>query len=248
MSLPVTITKAPFPAGYCWPGPDQYGTDLVALLTAVVAGNISAFVIGTTTPAPSDQNKPWFRFNPDGTPDKWYIYVGAWISLHPVPPSSASRIIWTGSEASLWAYDGGDGTNPTISAPTDTTGAMWQRDLAFGKDDGTASFRVPVGIGKNPTAYDGNPATVITPGATGGEERHVIVVGELATHTHIVGSDTVNQSGAANPVHQVHDYSTAPEQTSASGPAGSSLSHQNMPPYLGVIFAQRTVRRFYVAT
>lgn len=259
MSVSVTLSMGNFPQGYCFTNLQQFANDLVALITASIPGNLNTFVLGNAVPSVGDQNKPWFRLAPDGTPDKWFIFVGSWISLNPRPPSTSERMIWTGTEASLWAYDGGDGTDPSISPPTDTTGAMWVRDTNFGADDGSIPFRLPVGIGKNNTTYDGNLATVIAIGATGGEERHSLSAGEMPPHQHeSTEADgvtpiypMVNVAGGQDQVTYPGQRTGAANKTDVQGGSGSPavvLSHQNMPPFLGVIFAKRSARRFYVAT
>jgi len=240
--LQIQFTMGNFPEGYCFSGVQSYANDLVALLTGIVPGG-AGLVISANVPAPGDQNKLWVRLNSDGTMEGIYIFLGVWLRPHPSPPNvNAVPLIWKGTEPDLWAYDGGDGTDPSANPPTDTTGAMYMRDTDFGADDGSIPFRVPIGSGKNSVTYDGNPATQINVGDTGGEERHKLVVGELASHTHdfVVNHET-GQGGAG---YKRDNDATQGSPALTTVATGGDLSHQNLPPYRGVIFARRTVRKF----
>lgn len=251
MNIVLSLGQLPNPN--CWTGPQQFGLDLVAAMSAVMSGSFNGINFGSTLPNPEDQDKPWFRTNPDGSPDRLYVFAGQWISRHPIPAGSRMNGIWDDTEANLWAYDGGDGKDPITNIPTAVSGAMWQRNFAFGADAGSpggaSCFRIPVGIGTNPIAYntspDTFPATSITIGdAPGGEERHILTSPtELPAHTHTfwgpigdvgstIGGDTASNYGAK-------------ETTDSTGLSGS---HNNMPPYYPVIFARRTARQFFTLT
>lgn len=222
-----------------------------------------AFHIGQSLP-PTTNPTVWLQTVRDATTVnpldfgemiRWFTWNGSvWVSPHPILPNSKERHIWTGTELELWNSDGGDGTDPSAIAPTDTTGAMWQVDSAF-------SFRFPIGVGTNQTAYDGNPANSAAIGATGGEERHQLVEAELAKHTHILANNGINSD--AYVLADEYITSKGTDSTSAlsyyldKSPAnaapnvgkvaetGGDKSHENMPPYLGVFFIKRTARKFY---
>jgi hypothetical protein len=250
----VTFTLGNFPANFCWVGPQDFANNLIAILTGTVA-TAGKIIIGPSAPSPTDQDGVWYRTS-GGYLEGQYLYLGGWFRPHPVPPSSQSRIIWTDTEAALWSYDGGDGTNPVTTPPTATTGAMWQRDLNFGADDGSQVFRVPVGIGTNPTAYDGNAARVIGVGATGGEERHIQIGTEVGPHTHNTHRGLVEHGAADTAVFQnttSDGQSDVPTISGGGNPASgtppvTALSHENMMPWRGVIFAKRTVRAYIQGT
>lgn len=263
MSLPVTFTFGNLPANYCFTTPTQFWIDLQALISATVA-NLSGINYGNAVPAPADQNKPWMRLNGDGTPDGFYVFNGVWERQHPFPPSSNARIIWMGTESDLWAYDGGDGTDPSSTPPTDTTGAMWVRDTAFGSDDGVNAFRVPIGIGKYPTGYDGGSPLQIGVGDLHGEQRHTLITSEIPPHQHnVVNTDTGDPSAPnLNPGNYITNYgqhaassieyllcgSATVATLGLTALAGGGTSHNLLNPCIGVIFAKRSARKFITIT
>ena len=246
MSANVTFTLGNLPVGYCWSSPQQYAIDLVSILSGVISGNFSGIIIGPNLPAPADQDKAWLRTNVDGTPTRLYVYLGGWLSLHPVPANAQSLLIWKGTEAALWSYDGGDGNDPSITPPTSTTGAMWMRDTDF-------DFKTIMGIGTNGTTYDGQPATVINPGDTGGAEKVALLYKEMPSHTHTVPLYAGDATNHANRINTT-DELTVQDLTYQSGAAGGDTgdahtwSHNNLPPYRGVILAKRTSRVYYTTS
>lgn len=253
MSIQAIVTAGQLQPGFCWTNAQDFVQALVSILNVTFPGTFNSFNFGNAVPAPGDRNKPWFRLNPDGTPDRWYVYLGGWISPNPRAASSKERIIWMDTEANLWAYDGGDGTNPGTNAPTPTTGAMWQRDTTFG-DEVSNIFRVPIGIGKNPTSYDGGAPLQIAVGGTGGVERVALAVNQTPKHQHTVGSrDSTADDGGNNSQEFVNNFDYAGANvgplanTSFVGGDGSgnTVSHDNLPPYVGVIYGKRTSRVFY---
>lgn len=236
MSSNVNFSLANFPSGYCFPGVQQYATDLVALLTGTVntAGKI---LIGPNAPAPADQDGVWLR-TVGGYLEGVYLYLGVWARPHPIPPSSNSRFLYAGADgaADLWLYDGGDGTDPATA--TLTSGSMWAVDHAF-------DFKMPIGPGTNGVTYDGNPATIIAQGGTGGEERHKLLATEsgVAAHTHdltqysLINGSNFNAGGN-------NDRGGSVTGGVTGGAAPASLSHQNLPPFLGIYFIKRSARQF----
>jgi hypothetical protein len=240
MSVNVQLSLGNFPPGYCWTNPQQFGNDLVSLILAQITGNFSGIIIGSSLPSAGDQDKAWLRTNNDGTPDKLFKYLGGWLALNPTPPSSSELRLWQGAEASVWSYDGGDGTDPGTAAPTATSGAMWQVEHAM-------DFRIPMGPGTSPNTYDGNPATVLNQGGTAGEERHTLTLPQIPAHSHDVplyAGDATNHADRINTT----DELTVQDLSYQSGSAGGGQSHQNLPPVKGVFFIRRTARIFYVAS
>lgn len=250
MSIPVTFNVGTLPVGFCWTGPQAYAASLFGpggIITGSIPGAGTPVIVSASAPGPSDQDKLWAKLV-GGYLEGIYQFNGFWLRPHPLQPTTSFRTIYMGSEAALWLEDGGDGTNPLVSAPTPTTGSFWQRDLTFGADDGSSIFKMPIGVGVNPTAYDGNPATSIGIGATGGEERHLISVSETPPHTHLVHQGQV-EHGATD--HAVFQNTTSDGQLDAftgygGGPTPGTntvnVSHQNLPPFVGVFFVKRTGR------
>lgn len=257
----VTFTWGNLPAGFCWTDAQTFMDTIFALLQGTADSD--QIIISSTLPDPEDQGKIWFRLNVDGTLEGAYKYQGEWHRPHPVPLSSASRMIWVGSEADLWAYDGGDGTDPSSSPPTDMTGAMWEVDTNF-------EFRMPLGVGNNdlgtsPVDYGGGATTVAT-GGTGGAEKVQLTTDELAAHQHLMFSnesvsspgDPLNNTSVAYKADSTPsgtDYEYRAQRGTVDGQIGLTAenetaedAHQNMPPYIGVAFAKRTARKFYVVT
>jgi len=265
MSTAVNFTWGNLADGYCFSTLEAYKNDIFNLLEGTV--DVTGIIIGPNTPDVSDQDKVWFKTDAAGRPVGQFIFLGSWIWPNDRQPSGNERMIWAGAEADLWAYDGGDGTDPGTFAPTLTTGAMWERDTAF-------DFRIPMGAGTSPNTYDGNPATVLTQGGTAGDERILLADDEIA-HRHVTGrfqsdatsytffleDNSIIASGSAdrNPgadgtstpgakinqdlSAQTGDYCVTSE---IKGSTITRLSHQNLPPVIGVFYAKRTARKFYV--
>lgn len=256
-NAPIVIQPASFPEGYCPASWQRFANDLANGMSGYVPGEYNFFNYGDTEPAVSDRTKPWFRLFADGSPDKWYVFAnGLWVSPHVLPPGSRaiapSSLL---SAADVWAWDGGDGTDPSVSAPTDASGAMWEVDPAF-------AAKFPVGIG----TFAGG--TVVNVSDTGGEDEHVLTDPEVPPHTHkllseeltpdsgAVSVDSTNQVSAGNSsggsdrayaLQGSDDDATiglsSEEQGNGSGAADG---HNNLPPYVGVIFIRRTARLYHV--
>lgn len=259
MATNVILTPGTLPQGYCFSTLQQYYNDIIALTLAQLPGTASLFNYGANVPDPADQDKPWIRVAADGTLDGLYTFNGVWCRPHPTPPSGSERRMWVGTEANLWAYDGGDGTDPATTPPTDTTGAMWVVDTAF-------AFRFPLGVGTNATTYDGNPASAVAVTGTGGAERHALATAELAEHSHLMANSSANtdQTALAGEVPIAaegwgnsddgfrYDLSKslndAEPDVGRTGKEGDGTSHQNMPPYYGVYFIKRSARKHYTVS
>lgn len=257
MAVNVQFTLANFQEGYCWPGAQQYATDLVALLAGTVP-DLNGVVISYTQPDAADQDKMWIKTDINGFPLGHFVFLGQWLWPHPKEPGGNERMIWVGSLNDLGDYDGGDHT----AGVTDTTGPFWERDTNFGDESGSNPFRFPVGAGKNSVAYDGGSETTIAIGDTGGDERITLADQEISHDTFVAGDDVESTNNPALHVDATHavarehsvglgaDYrlknSTLSATVGKASPVGNTVdprtSHQNLPPYYGVIFAKRTGR------
>jgi hypothetical protein len=86
--------------------------------------------------APTDESQIWVKVNPStgaiATPGGVYRFVGGqWVGTNPVEPLTPYRALFAGTEQEVWSHDGGDGSDPAVSTPTPSTGAMWEVDTDF---------------------------------------------------------------------------------------------------------------------
>lgn len=232
--LPITFTFAGLPANpYCFTTFERLAIDLTSGLSGFVPGSGTFPNYGSDEPSPDNRNRPWIRLNPDGTFDRTYVYVfGAWSSPHPTPPAGDERRIFAGIESDVWAYDGGDGTNPASVTPAYSSGAMWEVDHDF-------DFRFPIGAGVSPLG------TTINSGDVGGEEAITLTVDQIPVHKHSTTLKGTNEGGSANWFASGDNTQETPDVTVDTSEAGGGDPHANMPPYRGVLFIKRTARVAY---
>lgn len=223
----VNISTASVPADYC---PGDLPTTwpfLVSLLSANAP--FSAYNMGADTPAPDDQDKPWFKFDANGLPERWYAYVGgAWIARHPEAPGGIK--LYLGTEASITTYDGGEAG--TVTA---TTGPMWEKVSDF-------DAKFPVGVGSFASG------TAVAASGTGGEEKHTITQAELPNVTLTVAlQERTNVPGAgSNKAYSVEgNVAATPLVTSSLNGGVTQVAGNNLPPYVGTFFIRRTARTHY---
>jgi hypothetical protein len=208
------------PPGLCYSTPQADYPVLASFLRAIFSGNELNF--GSTTPAPSDRTKPWVRTNPDGTDDGvWVFYNGFWVQKHPLPTGLVT--MWEGDPANVDAFDGGE-----TAGVTNITGPFWELVTAM-------AARSPIHPGTLPSG------TIINVGDDLGEEKHLQLATELATHHHVIksfssgatggdGGDILNEPDPGNP----HDHDT--EDT------GDSTPFNVIHPVHAILFIRRTAR------
>lgn len=229
--MDITLTPGDLGEGYALTTLQEFYERIIALTTAT-ADATSTFVISQTAPAPEDQDKVLVLVDSANAIKRIYTYSGGtWVSPNPEAPGAPVRRIFRGSLDDLKLYDGGD-----TSAPGLASGPMWEEDTDF-------IYRFPLHAG--PTQV--NPATIVAPDDTGGEEVHTLTGAESGTavHTHPlivpVKAGTDMTAGAAAGI----DLDTA-GSTGPSAEVPASAAHNNMPPYLAVYFIRRTSRVFYL--
>lgn len=230
MGQAVQLSTASVPEGYCGGPPQVAWPYLLSLVKAELVGDGIIPSIGVTTPAPDDQNRPWFRINADGTPDRWYVFSGgSWIARHPI----AAGAIWmfAGLEADIVTHDGGEAGTATA-----TTGPMWEKYSA-------ADGRFPVGPGTI-------GSTTIGVGGTGGSGEHTLTLDEIPAHAHPFTAASYIGSGNKTPVKILGDddwgADTITVAPSAGGQSdGTTKAVNTLPPYFGIWFIRKTARTHY---
>lgn len=233
MGLPINFTFSGL-EGNCWPAtPHEFGVQLIQGLAGETDGDSTFFNDGDTTPSPDNRVYPWTpsSFSGSNPPAFIYHYVnGAWIMPNPI--ATGAVMMYTGTEASIVTFDGGE-----AGAITDTTGPMWEK-LA------TMDARFPVGPGTFPSG------AIINVGDQGGVEEHVLTRAELPN----VSVDTLSQrrinvQDGGSAVVTTPDTSSTGAAFQATAlptePLGDGDAHTNVPPYTGIFFIKRTARKFY---
>lgn len=236
---------------YCFVSYNRFALDIVAAMTGHLAGEYNTFNYGNSEPAVNDRSKPWLRTNPDGTMDRWYVFAGGlWVSPHEMEPGtriiSPSTLV---SASDVWAWDGGDGTDPATTTPSYATGAMWEVDPIL-----TARF--PLGAGTLPSG------AVVAPNATGGNETHALQPAEIPAHTHFVATsdnlanddpvistaqvarqkDLGGDSGNYKLIRSTLDATLGKTSNFGGDATGVTTPTNLMPPYGAVLFIRRTAR------
>lgn len=231
MGAPVTISTASVPAEHCVRPVQEEWPFLVSLLTAELSGSNNTFNYGPTTPAPDDQNKPWFKTDASGNPDRWYVYSGGqWLSKH--PDAAGKVIMYEGTEGSIDTFDGGEAG--TVTA---TTGPMWEKVSA-------ANGRFPVGPGTI-------GSTTIAVGGTGGTGEHTLTLDEIPSHSHTITGRAYIATGNLTPVKPIIDDDYASVDlvvntgTAGGQPDGTTKAVNTLPPYLGIWLIRKTARTHY---
>jgi microcystin-dependent protein len=177
---------------------------------------------------------------PDGfiyrTTDTGQVFLStgsAWIELgvSPWQPGDLKYSTLTTAPAGWLLCDGSPVLRATYTALFSAIGTT------FGPGNGSTTFNLPDARARALLMPDGTAARMVGPdarGGAGGEETHVLTVGEMPNHRHATFETTaVAQGGATWTLGLVSTQAagTVSGETSAVGGDGA---HQNMPPYLVV--------------
>ena len=250
-NIQITLTPGVLPQGYCYPGdPQQFNSDIVSIISAVIPGNFSTFNFGPNTPPVDQQDVPWLRTDNAGVIEGWYTFQGSWVRPYPVPPSSPERRMWAGAEDDLLTYDGG-----SDEPITDRTGPFWQVDHSM-------DVRFPIGPGTSGSLTiavndTGGNSDVTLDGTNVPNHRHVMPIhfnngepfppppwdssgGTVAVGTGASVQGTENQFVGGGTYKLYTDYNGA-------GGGGLPSSVSLLPPYKGTFFIKRTARVLVVA-
>lgn len=253
-SQPISFTFAGLESSYCFTSFNRFALDIVAQMAGFLPGQYNLFNFGNDEPSVNDRVKPWLRTNADGTYDKVYVFAGgAWVSTHPLLPGTrmiAPATLLTAAD--VWAWDGGSGADPATTTPSFATGAIWEIDPIL-------NARMALGAGTMPSG------AIIAPNATGGEDKHSLLVTEMPPHTHLMAADEVvttsinpdaisqvarrHNAAGSDGVNYDLSKATLPATigmtSSAGGTAGTVVPMSLLPPYAGVLWMQRTNRTQY---
>jgi hypothetical protein len=235
MAGTVTLQFGGLAPGYCMTTFNKLGLDIIVATTASLAGTLNTFNYGNSTPAAVDQDKPWFRLNSDGTPDRWYVFSsGLWLSAHYQCPGQV--IMYEGTLASIDTFDGGE-----VAAVTATTGPFWERVT-------TMDARSPIGPGTLPST------TVVNIGDDLGEEVHELTIPEMPSHRHeyattdgqqIVVKVTSNKTDDLNRTGSYDIKAADPMQNTGGDATGATVGHNTIHPVHAIWFIRRTSRLYY---
>ena len=241
----VNLNSGSLASGYCPSSWQQLLNDFVARTSATVPGGLGV-IVSSTEPGPDDRDKVWVRLDGVGQPRGQYIFInGEWVWPHDFDGviDANERRLFGGSEAQVWAYDGGDGTNPAgPPTPQASSGAMWEADHNF-------DARFPVGPG---TTAGG---TVIAVGGTGGSDQTLLDGTNMPRHRHAYGIETNGESAAAETgtLHTTGTTRWDASETTADVAytryigETTPVKFTNLPPYRGIWLIKRTARIYYKA-
>lgn len=182
-----------------------------------------------TTNRPANASSPYatlfvipssYTFNgSSGLIDQFYIPLGRGLIWRRSRNNTNAWAAWT--SASLDAYPVGSiYMSWSSTSPASLFGGTWTQLVD----------RFLVGAGQG---YAG--------GAAGGEVTHKLTLDEMPSHTHSLTRPAYFNSEwkTGNEIYAINDMTSA-IVTSATGPAGGSLAHENRPPYLAVYMWRRT--------
>ena len=231
-------TGAPGGDAYCFTTFPRLFLDMAASLSGFLPGTYSTFVVSQSEPVVTDRDKVWIQLDANNLPTgRFFIYLGGWFMRHLRRDAGGfymyERIWWVGTESNAWSLDGGSGQNPSITPPTQTTGAMWERDTDF-------DFRFPLAAGTSPKP------TTVSIGDTGGAEEHVLTTAELPSAAKpVVSVDLgVADGNLPNPGGGLLTVGSGDHSLDVTW-GGLNTAHNNLPPYKVGIWLKPTIRQYF---
>lgn len=238
--ITLALQVGELPEGFCPQTEQQRLNGYAAVTTVLFPFDSSVVNYGSTTPSADQREFPWYRLNPDGTPDGWYSFInGYWLKPHVIPPSDLGLVPYLGTLASVTTYQGGE-----AAAVTDITGPFWQVASEM------QGF-VPIGV-----------STDFAQGTSGGAQNKTLALNNMPNHSHDVyaqsgsGTGTVNGAfGVANaaftagyggPAYLGQNGSGTTLVQGTGGDASAvTQAFSIMNPYFSIYFLKRTARIFY---
>lgn len=211
----------------------------VAILNA---GSGAGTIILNQESAPSAEQRDFLWFKPStGLIFSWDSGGGAWTSPNRSPAGGSERRFFEGVDTEIWAYDGGDGSNPSVTPPAANVGAMWEIDTNY-------AGRSPMGPGAIASA---NPAKNLALSENFGDGAHTITIQELPAHTHPPADDYGSFAGFVSPGEPSTVEATGGTEIERMLQTGATGGDEAMPivhPCRGIYVIKRTARTNYVAT
>lgn len=250
MSLALSVSSEILPENLECLVSNSKWQELIALLSVLVP---DGFKInrGNTVPDPEDRIWPWKRTNADGTPDRWYEYVGgSWLSDDHWA-FTGMVVEFEGLEADIEALDGNADAPGTVVTPT--AGPFWEKvDEMDGK--------IPIGPGQ---ITAGPPIVSIAINANAGAYNVQLSNANIRHHRHHVlarqsvtggslptGSNQVADDGGGN---AQENYLMQGTGTPATRGRSSFVESEDqdatneafpiLPQVRGIFFIRKTARR-----
>lgn len=174
----IIVQPTTVPPGICLPGDPNALIQFVAQYLSVTFNQqINFFNYGSQAPSVSDQDKPWFRLDPQGRPMGWYaFYNGVW------------RKVLTASVGTITNYFG-----PTAGLFDSTgrgiAGSLWDGWALCNGQNGTPDLRNKIILGANAYNSSGGKWEAEFDGvatSSGGAHQIKLTIPQLPAHTHEV--------------------------------------------------------------
>ena len=235
------IIAPTLPEGFCPATWQELVNEAVGKAVAQFDGSGFTVIINQeAVPAVTDQDKLWRRPS-EGNRGLYQFSGGAWVVIHPYPANGIAGLWVEATPAQVWAFDGGDGTDPSVNPPSANNGAMWILDPNY---DG----RSPMGVGNIPTA---TPAKVLAVGENYGVGSHTLDLTEIPSHSHVMTWDQQDTSGGDQPntLYNGTDHGGISDAIiKDTSTVGGGLAHNNIHPVRGQYYIVRSARINYVGT
>ena len=241
MPLNLNNQALTLPINTQFPGTMQDLLNLIAQYLSIAGqADFSGINFGASTPAPADQDRPWFKTDNAGNPIGWFSWNGsAWIQLPLVPQSgtfaaapvtgtvgqqyfatnlgtTGVMLMWNGT--SFITVDGVSGDIKFVRGSTSATILANNPGWVLVTDIAAQTIAV-AGNGTSGGFSNRLPETTV------GEEAHALTAAENGPHTH--GYTTYgNLSGTAgaNPIF------ANPVAAQTDGGGANGTAHNNMQP------------------
>lgn len=250
-ALNLTIQAGTAPANAALPGNAQALLNFVAAYLLVNgASGFNGINFGASTPAPANQNLPWFKTDPFGNPVGLFSWNG--LTWAPIPVvtangnfSNAPQNPGIGTEyyatdigcIIIWSSLGWTTASGTVGDVKEVQAATIT--IALANNPGWIQDTQSIGL----AVGGAGAATAITAahpyGQIVGEENHTMLLSELVAHTHTISANANNASANGNA--QSNTGILADHSATATGSTGGGTPFNVLGPR---IFYWRLVKQF----